>query len=51
MRNKIFIYFLVCQGLSNDGVEGARGTVFQEIPPGNGFETADFAVEMLGGLP
>ena len=30
---------------------GARGTVFQDVRPGAGFETSDFVKEMLGGLP
>ena len=46
-----FMYFLVCKGLSNDDVGGTRGTEFQEIRPGAGFETGDFVTEMLGGLP
>ena len=29
--NLIFTCFRVCKGRSNDDVEGARGTVFQEI--------------------
>ena len=45
----IFVYFLVCYRLSNDDVEGARGTVFQAMRPGAGFETADFVKELLGG--
>ena len=28
----------------------ARGTVFQDIRPGAGFETGDFVKEMLRGL-
>ena len=51
MKNKMFIYFRVCKGLSNDDVGGARGTVFQEIWPEAGFETGDFVKEMLGGIP
>ena len=31
-------------------VGGARGTGFQEIRPGAGFETGNFTQEMLGGL-
>ena len=42
-------YFLIFKGLSNDDVRVARGTVFQEIRPGAGFKTADFAKEKLGG--
>ena len=29
----------------------ARGTVFQDVRPGAGFETGDFGKEMLEGLP
>ena len=29
----------------------AKATVFQEIRPGDGFITSDFAEELLGGLP
>ena len=43
--------FSCLKGPSNDHVMGARGTVFQEIRPGAGFETGDFVQEMLGGLP
>ena len=49
MKNTIFIYFLVGKGLSNDDVGEARGTVFQKIRPGAGFETGDFVKEKLGG--
>ena len=57
VKTKLFIYFVVCKGLlllllSNDDVGGGtRGTLFQEIRPGAGFETGDFVKEMLGGLP
>ena len=37
------------EGLSNDDVGAARGTVFPEIWPGVGFETGDFVKEKLGG--
>ena len=47
--NYAFIYFLICQRLSNDDVGVARGTVSQEIRPGAGFKTGDFVEEMLGG--
>ena len=47
----MFIYFLVCEGLMVDDVGVSRDTVFQEIRPGAGFETADFVEEKLGGLP
>ena len=49
MKNKIFTCFLVCKGRSNDYVERARGTVFQEIRPGAGFQTGDFVQRRLGG--
>ena len=49
MKNTIFTYFLVCQGLSNDDVGvPTRGTVFEEIWPGAGFKTGDFVKEKLG---
>ena len=42
----------MCKGLTIDGVGGvSRDTVYQEIRPGAGFETGDFAGETLGGLP
>ena len=43
--------FFVCKGLTIDDVGMSRNTVFQEIRPGAGFETADFVKEKLGGLP
>ena len=49
MTTKFFMYFLLCKGLSNDDVGGARDTLFQQIRPGAGFETGDFVKEMLGG--
>ena len=42
------MYLLGCLGLSNDDIEMARGTVFQEIRPGAGFKTDDFVKEKLG---
>ena len=53
MNISMFIYFLVRKKiiLSNNDVGGARGTAFQEIRPGAGFESGDFVIEMLGGLP
>ena len=42
MGNIIFIYFLVCKGLSNDDVEVARGTALQEVRPGAGFQNRRF---------
>ena len=50
-EEKTFMYFLCRQGLSNDCVEVALGTVFQEIRPEAGFKTGDFVKEKLGGLP
>ena len=40
------MYFLGCKGLPNDKVGAARGTVFQEVRPG---DTGDFVREKLGG--
>ena len=45
----VSICFIVCKGLSIDDVGASRDTVFQEIRPGVGFETGDFAEEKLGG--
>ena len=45
------MHFLGCKGLSNDDIEVARGTVFQEIRPGVGFKTGGFVKEKLGWLP
>ena len=50
-ESTIFTYVSVWEGLSNDDVGRARGTVLQEIWPGGGFETGDFVAEVLGGLP
>ena len=52
MKTTIFIYseyILVCKGLSNDGVAGARGAVFRKIRLGGGLYPGDFVKEMLGG--
>ena len=38
----ISVYFLVCGGLSNDGVGVAKGAVFQEAGPGAGFKNRRF---------
>ena len=47
-----FTYFsCTWKGLSNDGVEVARSTVFQKIRPGVGFKTGGFGKEELEGLP
>ena len=51
LDGKVPTCFLVCKGLSIDGVGVSRGAVFQEIRPGAGFETGDFVKEKLGGLP
>ena len=45
------MYFLVCEGLSTDGVGVAEGTMFLETRPGAGLKTSDFVKEKLGGLP
>ena len=45
----MFSCLLVCEGLSNDDVGVARGTVFQEMRAGAGFKTGDFFKEKLGG--
>ena len=51
-KKSVHTIFLVCKGLTIDDVGGvSRDTVFQEIRPGAGFETGDFAGETLGGLP
>ena len=56
----MFFTFLVCKRLvlvlllvvlSNHDVGVARGTVFQEIRPGVGFETGDSAKKKLAGPP
>ena len=45
------MYFVVREGLTIDDVGLSRDTVFQEIRPGDGFETGDFVKEKLGVLP
>ena len=42
-------YSSACKGLSIDGVEVSRDTVFQEIRPGVGFETGDSFKKSWGG--
>ena len=37
--------------VSNDDIEVAGGTAFQQIRPGAGFKAGDFVKEKLGGLP
>ena len=49
LHNNAFSFF--AKGLPNGDVGGARGTVFQEIRPGAGFEAGDFDQEKLGGVP
>ena len=51
IEKKVSTYFLVCEGLSIDDVGVSRDTVFQEIRPVAGYETADFVIEKLGGIP
>ena len=46
-----FKYFLDCNGLSNNDVEVARGTVFRNIRPGAVSKTGDFVRETLEWLP
>ena len=50
IESKVSMYFLVCEGLSNDDVGVARGTVFQEVWPEAGLKTGDFVKEKLGAL-
>ena len=38
------------EGLWNDDVGVARGTVFQDVQPEAGFKTGDLFKEKLGGL-
>ena len=49
IKNNVFVYFLVCKGISNGDVGVARGAIFQEIRPGAGFETGHLFEEKLGG--
>ena len=51
MKIKCSHVFLFAKDYRTMTSGGARGSVFQEIRPGVGFETVDFAKEMLGGLP
>ena len=50
-EEQILAYSLVCEGLLIDDLGVATGTVFQEIRPGAGFKTGDFAKEkcLFGG--
>ena len=43
------MFLFAKKGLSNDDVEVARGTVFQEVRPGAGFKTGEFVKEKLEG--
>ena len=45
----VFIYNVACEGLSNDDIVVAGGTVVQETRPGAGFKTGIFVKEKLGG--
>ena len=38
MKTTLFTCFVVCRGLSNDDVGGARSTIFQEIRPAAGLK-------------
>ena len=44
-------FFLVCEGLSNDDVGVAMGTLFQEVRPWAAFKTDDFVKGKSGRLP
>ena len=50
-EKRIFMYFLVCKGPSNDDVGVKRGTVLQKIRPGAGLKTGDVVEEKLGVIP
>ena len=41
-EENITMYFLSCKGISDDAIEVAGGTAFQEIRPGAGFKIGDF---------
>ena len=45
------MYFPGFTGPSNDDIEVAVGTAFQEKRPGAGFKTGYFVKKKLGGLP
>ena len=45
------VFMFAKEGLSNDDVGTARGTVFQGLRPRAGVKTGDFVKEKLGGLP
>ena len=44
-EKSIFKHFHASKGLSNDYVGAARGIIFQEIRPGDGFKPFDFVEE------
>ena len=45
------MFSCVHNGLSDDDVGVARGTVFEENWPGASFNIGDFVKEKFGGLP
>ena len=49
----MYVFSVVCFATDfrtmTSGGGGKRGTVFQEVRQGAGFETGDFVKEMLGG--
>ena len=51
LKNASSMYFMVCEGLTNDDVGVAREAVYHDTRPGAGFKTVDFVEEKLGGLP
>ena len=50
-QNNVFKYFLVCKELSAIDIGVTMVTVYQEMRPGAGFKTGDFAKENFGELP
>ena len=51
-ETRVFSHFLVCKGritVSNDDVGVARGTVFQDIQPGDGFQNGRYRQGKVGG--
>ena len=50
-ESQLFVYVLVCKGLSDDDVGVAWGTVSEEIRPAAGVKTSDLVIEKIGGLP
>ena len=47
----VCVFFLSAKDYRPMASRLARGTVFREIRPGDGFETGYFGKEKLGGLP